>query len=99
VDGAGDYLLVAADPASGASTADRVPRRLGGSGMAGVSREKPGRVELAWDKGEIPPGETARLQVRAPFAGPRAADRWKPTACAKRAGSRWKRTPRNSKYP
>ena len=70
VDGAGDYLLVAADPASGAST--RIAFRAGSADPEWLawSREKPGRVELAWDKETYRPGETARLQVRAPFAGP-----------------------------
>ncbi|MGD9611863.1 MAG: alpha-2-macroglobulin [Kiritimatiellia bacterium] len=70
VDGAGDYLLVAADPASGSST--RIEFHAGSADPAWLawSREKPGRVELAWDKETYRPGETARLQVRAPFAGP-----------------------------
>ena len=70
VDGAGDYLLVAADPASGAAT--RIEFRAGSADPEWLawSREKPGRVELAWDKKMYRPGETARLQVRAPFAGP-----------------------------
>ena len=69
VDGAGDYLLVAADPASGAST--RIAFHAGSADPEWLawSREKPGRVELAWDKETYRPGETARLQVRAPFAG------------------------------
>jgi uncharacterized protein YfaS (alpha-2-macroglobulin family) len=70
VDGAGDYMLVAADPASGTST--RISFRAGSADPEWLawSREKPGRVELAWDKESYRPGETARLQVRAPFAGP-----------------------------
>ena len=70
VDGAGDYMLVAADPASGAST--RIEFHAGSADPEWLawSREKPGRVELAWDKEAYRPGETARLQVRAPFAGP-----------------------------
>lgn len=69
VDGSGDYLLVAADPASGAST--RIAFHAGSADPEWLawSREKPGRVELAWDKEKYRPGETARLQVRAPFAG------------------------------
>ena len=70
VDGAGEYMLAAADPGSGAST--RISFYAGSSEQewASWSREKPGRVELAWDKERYLPGETARLQVRAPFAGP-----------------------------
>ncbi|NCA83337.1 MAG: hypothetical protein EOM72_11440, partial [Opitutae bacterium] len=69
VEGPGDYMLVAQDPASGAST--RLSFRAGSATAewAAWSREKPGRVELAWDKERYRPGETARLQVRAPFAG------------------------------
>ena len=70
VDGAGDYELVAADPASGAST--RLAFHAGSADAEWLawSREKPGRVELAWDKETYRPGDVARLQVRAPFAGP-----------------------------
>lgn len=70
VDGAGDYMLVAADPASGASTRISFSAGSGDPEWAAWSREKPGRVELAWDRARYLPGETARLQVRAPFAGP-----------------------------
>ena len=70
VEGAGEYMLAAEDPASGASS--RISFRAGSedSEWLAWSREKPGRVELSWDKKEYRPGETARLQVRAPFAGP-----------------------------
>ncbi len=70
VDAAGAYQLAAADPASGAAT--RIDFLAGSAEQewAAWSREKPGRVELAWDKERYAPGETARLQVRAPFAGP-----------------------------
>ena len=70
VDGAGEYVLAAADPASGAST--RVSFYAGSRDSEWVawSREKPGRVELAWDKERYRPGDVARLQVRSPFAGP-----------------------------
>ncbi|HPT15717.1 MAG TPA: MG2 domain-containing protein, partial [Kiritimatiellia bacterium] len=70
VDGAGDYELVAADPASGTST--RLAFHAGSADAEWLawSREKPGRVELAWDKETYRPGDVARLQVRAPFAGP-----------------------------
>ena len=70
VDGAGDYMLVARDPASGAAT--RLSFRAGSADDEWLawSREKPGRAELKWDKERYRPGEVARLQVRAPFAGP-----------------------------
>ena len=70
VDTAGEYTLAAADPASGAST--RISFYAGSEDQEWLawSREKPGRVELAWDREKYRPGETARLQVRAPFTGP-----------------------------
>ncbi len=70
VDGAGEYMLAASDPASGAST--RISFHAGSADAEWVawSREKPGRVELAWDKEKYAAGEVARLQVRAPFPGP-----------------------------
>lgn len=69
VDAPGDYMLEAGDPASGA--ASRVSFRAASSdpAWAAWSREKPGHVELAWDRERYVPGDTARLQVRAPFAG------------------------------
>jgi hypothetical protein len=69
VDGAGDYMLAAVDPASGAST--RIQFFAGSSEQewSAWSREKPGRVELTWDRERYLPGQIARLQVRAPFAG------------------------------
>ncbi len=69
VDGAGDYLLVAADPASGAATRLSFFAGAGDPEWLAWSREKPGRIELALDRARYAPGETARLQVRAPFAG------------------------------
>ncbi len=66
----GVYTLAAADPESG--TAARIEFWAASSdpSWAAWSREKPGRVELAWDRERYRPGDTARLQVRAPFAGP-----------------------------
>lgn len=69
VDGAGSYLLVASDPASGAASSLSFDAGSSDPEWVAWSREKPGRVELAWDKERYRPGETARLQVRAPFAG------------------------------
>jgi alpha-2-macroglobulin len=70
VDAPGDYLLVAQDPASGSATRLAFMAGSADPAWAAWSREKPGRVELAWDRERYRPGETARLQVRAPFAGP-----------------------------
>jgi len=69
VEGAGDYLLVASDPASGASSSLSFHAGSADSQWMAWSREKPGWVELAWDKDDYRAGETARLQVRAPFSG------------------------------
>lgn len=69
VDGSGEYTLAAADPASGASSRISFYAGSADSSWLAWSREKPGRVELAWDQERYAPGETARLQVRAPFAG------------------------------
>lgn len=70
VDGAGEYLLVAQDPASGASSSLSFSAGSADAEWLAWSREKPGRVELTWNKARYCPGETALLQVRAPFAGP-----------------------------
>lgn len=69
VDGPGEYMLAASDPASGTSTRISFHAGSADSEWLAWSREKPGRVELAWDRERYAPGETARLQVRAPFAG------------------------------
>jgi len=69
VDGSGEYLLSAGDPASGASSSLSFYAGSWESEWVAWSREKPGRIELAWDRERYRPGETARLQVRAPFAG------------------------------
>ncbi len=69
VDGPGDYMLLAADPASGAATRLSFHAASTDPSWAAWSREKPGVVELAWDRDRYRPGDTARLQVRAPFAG------------------------------
>lgn len=69
VDAPGEYMLVAADPASGAASRLTFGVASADSAWAAWSREKPGHVELAWDKPQFRAGETARLQVRAPFTG------------------------------
>ena len=69
VDAPGVYMLVAEDPQSGAAT--RISFYAGSAEQSwqAWSREKPGRVELTLDKASYQPGDVARLQVRAPFAG------------------------------
>ena len=69
VDTPGDYMLVAVDPASGAATRLSFGAASSDPAWAAWSRTKPGHVELTWDKARFRPGETARLQVRAPFTG------------------------------
>ncbi len=69
VEVAGEYLLVASDPASGASSSLSFHAGSANSQWNAWSREKPGWVELAWDRETYRAGETARLQVRAPFTG------------------------------
>ncbi|MEI7899075.1 MAG: MG2 domain-containing protein [bacterium] len=69
VEASGDYLITFTDPVSRASTS--WPFVAGEEGQAGGSwdRASPDRVELVFDKPEYRPGETARLQLRAPFTG------------------------------
>ena len=69
VDGPGDDELVASDPASGASTRLAFGATSSDPAWASWSREKPGRVELALDRERYRPGDVAKLQIRAPFAG------------------------------
>lgn len=63
----GSYRVVLTDPASGA--ASQVEFYAGGSGYAPWAMENPGRLELKSDKTDYASGETAKLQIRAPFAG------------------------------
>jgi uncharacterized protein YfaS (alpha-2-macroglobulin family) len=65
----GDYMLTAADPASGAATRLAFCAPSPASAWAAWSRAKPGPVALGWVRDGYHPGDTARLQVRAPFAG------------------------------
>ena len=66
---AGSFALVACDPKSGASTRISFQAGSGESSWVAWSRERPGRVELVADREWYAPGETARVQVRSPFAG------------------------------
>ncbi len=69
VDQAGDYVLIARDPSSGVSSSLRFWAGEPGQGWTAWSRERPDRVELALDRTVYQPGDTARLLVKAPFAG------------------------------
>lgn len=63
----GSYRLVLADPEGGASC--QLEFYAGGFGYSPWAVENPARIELKPDKAEYASGETARFQVRAPFAG------------------------------
>ncbi|MEA4855336.1 alpha-2-macroglobulin family protein [Solidesulfovibrio sp.] len=63
----GSYRLVLSDPETGAST--QLEFYAGGFGYSPWAVENPARLELKPDKAEYASGETARFQVRAPFAG------------------------------
>ncbi len=63
----GSYRVTLTDPASGASSS--LSFYAGGSGYAPWAVKNPSRVELVPDKKEYAAGDSARIQVRAPFAG------------------------------
>ncbi|MBI5367047.1 MAG: hypothetical protein HZA54_08415, partial [Planctomycetes bacterium] len=65
----GTYRIRIEEEASGASASATVEVWGGSPGDGGVSYEKPGRVEMTFDKKSYAPGETAVLLVRAPFTG------------------------------
>ena len=69
VPSAGEYMLLARDPASGASTRITFNAASPDQEWVDWSREKPGRVELALDRERYRPGDVARLLVKAPFSG------------------------------
>ena len=63
----GSHRVVLTDPATGASTS--LDFWASGWGYAPWAMENPSRIELELDKAEYAPGETATVQVRAPFPG------------------------------
>jgi uncharacterized protein YfaS (alpha-2-macroglobulin family) len=65
----GQFLLTATDPAGGASASWAFAAGREGQHEVAWSYEKPERVEIVFDKPEYRPGEVARAQIRAPFAG------------------------------
>ncbi|MCL2103999.1 MAG: MG2 domain-containing protein [Kiritimatiellaeota bacterium] len=70
VETAGHYLLAVTDPVSGASSSITFYAGTGDGYWGEWNREKPGTVELEWDRKEAyHPGETARLIIRSPFPG------------------------------
>ncbi|MEZ4547963.1 MAG: hypothetical protein R3B51_09695 [Thermodesulfobacteriota bacterium] len=62
----GSYRLVLADPKGGSST--QVQFYASGWGFSPWAVENPARLDLDLEKKEYMPGETANLQVRAPFS-------------------------------
>jgi hypothetical protein len=66
---AGEYVLQFAHPASGASASLRLFAAEPGSWWTEWSRERPDRVELTPDRESYRPGDTARVAIKAPFAG------------------------------
>jgi len=63
----GRYLVVARNPESGASAS--LYFYASGWGYAPWAMEHPDRIQIDLDKSEYSPGETATVQVRAPFSG------------------------------
>jgi len=63
----GSYRVVLTDPESQASTA--LEFYAAGWGTSPWAMKNPARLELDLDKAEYQPGETAVVQVRAPFSG------------------------------
>jgi uncharacterized protein YfaS (alpha-2-macroglobulin family) len=69
VETAGDYVVTFADPVSHASSSWAFAAGEDGQSNGAWDRTKPDRVELIFDKADYRPGDTARVQIRAPFAG------------------------------
>lgn len=63
----GSYRVTLSDPSGGAST--QLQFYASGSGFSPWALKNPARIELDLEKKEYMPGETAKLQVRAPFSG------------------------------
>ncbi|MEM7409327.1 MAG: alpha-2-macroglobulin [Myxococcota bacterium] len=63
----GRYRVVVTDPKTGASS--RLTFYASGWGFAPWAVENPGRVELDLERDDLRPGESAVVQVRAPFPG------------------------------
>jgi len=63
----GDYRVALTDTDTGAAT--QLEFFVSGSGYSPWAVKSPGRLEVSLDKTEYQPGETAAVQVRAPFSG------------------------------
>ena len=66
---AGAFVLTFTDPESQASSSWPFAAGAEGQAEGAWDRSCPERVELVFDKPEYAPGETARMQIRAPFGG------------------------------
>ncbi len=65
----GVYMLAAHDPVSGACTRLNFEAAAPGQETIAWNRDTPSRVDLALDRERYAPGTTARLRIKAPFAG------------------------------
>jgi uncharacterized protein YfaS (alpha-2-macroglobulin family) len=66
---AGSYLVRVTDTAGGASSALPLYVSAHGQAWVPVSQERPGHLELSLDRDHYQIGQTARLTIKAPFAG------------------------------
>ena len=88
------YRVVLTDPETQASA--EVEFFVAGWGYSPWAIKNPARLELALDKEEYAPGETATVQVRAPFSGQAAADRGARPGARHARSTPWTATRRRS---
>ena len=69
VQGSGAYVLTFTEPHAQTSSSWSFTASGEDQPEGAWDRSQPDRVELVFDKAEYVPGETARLQIRSPFAG------------------------------
>jgi uncharacterized protein YfaS (alpha-2-macroglobulin family) len=69
VDRAGEYVVTLADPFGGAAASLPLLAAAGDAEWVDWAKDKPALVQLSLDRKSYLPGETARLAVKAPFAG------------------------------
>ncbi|MFA5203378.1 MAG: MG2 domain-containing protein [Lentisphaeria bacterium] len=69
VDRAGQYIVTLADPFGGAAASLPVFAAAGDAEWVDWAKDRPAQVQLSLDRTSYLPGETARLAVKAPFAG------------------------------
>ena len=68
-EGSGEYLITFTDPVTHASSSWPFAAGEDGQSEGSWDRTRPDSMELVFDKPEYRPGETAKLQLRAPFTG------------------------------